>query len=256
MAVHSFYILPAGFLTIDRSILLCGTDIGVKIRTPVYSVLLLHDEGPILIDTGLIPEGLTAPEKAWGPRAKLIKPQMTEQDVIENRLKELNISARDVRMVILTHMHWDHTGGLRYFNHCPIVVQKSEYRFAFQPDAFVSGQYMKNHFDFPLNYELIEGDRMLLPGISVIRTVGHSPGHQSVLVKLRSGKFSLFTGDAVSIQENMSMKIPGSNAWDAQLAAESIYRLDHLSVLLDAEVFISHDDTLWNDMKKTPEYYS
>jgi N-acyl homoserine lactone hydrolase len=255
MAVHSFYLLPTGIITIDRSILISGIDIGTKVKSPVYAVLLMHDEGPILIDTGLNPDGLMDPEKAWGPRAKLIKPEMTEQDTIESRLKTLNIRTKDIKMVILTHMHWDHTGSLRYFNHCPIVVQKSEYRFAFQPDSFVSGQYMNNHFDFPLQYDLIEGDRVLLPGVSVVRTPGHSPGHQSVIIKLRSGKYHIITGDALSTFENMRLKIPGSNVWDAQLAAESIYRIEHLSLLLGADVFTSHEDVKWFDFKKIPDCY-
>ncbi len=256
MAVHSLYVLPAGIITIDRSILISGIDIGTKVKSPVYAVLLMHDDGPILVDTGLNPDGLIEPEKAWGPRAKLIKPEMTEEDIIENRLKALNIMIQDIRMVILTHMHWDHTGSLRYFSHCPIVVQKSEYRFAFQPDAFVSGQYMNNHFDFPLRFELIEGDRMVAPGVSVFRTSGHTPGHQSVIVKLASGKYCIIAGDALSTFENMRLKMPGSNVWDGQAATESIYRIEHLSLLLDADIFTSHEDVKWSDFKKTPESYA
>lgn len=255
MAVYSFYLLPTGIITIDRSILISGIDIGTKVKSPVYAVLLMHDEGPILIDTGLNPDGVMDPEKAWGPRAKLIKPEMTEQDTVESRLKTLNIRTKDIKMVILTHMHWDHTGSLRYFNHCPIVVQKSEYRFAFQPDSFVSGQYMNNHFNFPLQYDLIEGDRVLLPGVSVVKTPGHSPGHQSVIIKLRSGKYHIIAGDALSTFENMRLKIPGSNVWDAQLAAESIYRIEHLSLLLGADVFTSHEDVKWFNFKKIPDCY-
>jgi N-acyl homoserine lactone hydrolase len=255
MAVDSFYLLPTGIITIDRSILISGIDIGTKVKSPVYAVLLMHDEGPILIDTGLNPDGLIDPEKAWGPRAKLIKPEMTEQDTIESRLETLNIRVKDIKMVVLTHMHWDHTGSLRYFTHCPIVVQKSEHRFAFEPDSFVSGQYMDNHFNFPLQYNLIEGDRVLLPGVSVVRTPGHSPGHQSVIIKLRTGKYHIITGDALSTFENMRLKIPGSNVWDAQLAAESIYRIEHLSLLLGADVFTSHEDVKWFDFKKIPDCY-
>ena len=255
MAVRSFHILPAGFLNLDRSILVSGTDIGMKIEVPVYSVLLFHDEGPILIDTGLNPDGLTDPAKAWGPRAALIRPRMTEKDVIENRLKDLNLTPSDIKMVILTHMHWDHVGGLRYFTRCPVVVQKAEYRFAFHPDTFVSGQYMRNHFDFQVPYKIIEGDSMLLPGLSVISTPGHSPGHQSVVIRLRSGQSHIITGDAVSTLDNMMMKIPGGNSWNGQLAVESIYRLEHLSVMLEAAIYPSHDGLLWRDFRKSPDFY-
>jgi N-acyl homoserine lactone hydrolase len=255
MAVDSLTIFPNGYLTLDRSILIAGTDMGVKIRVPVYSVLLMHEEGPILIDTGLHPGALNDPEGVWGPRARLIRPEMTEEDVVTSRLRALNIEPDTVRMVILTHMHWDHTGGLTYFRHCPIVVQKAEHRFAFAPDSFVAGQYMRNHFDLPLTYEQIEGDRILLPGVSAVKTAGHSPGHQSVLVQLKSGARYIITGDAISTIENVRLKLPGSNVWSAHLAAESISRLEHLAQLLGASLLPSHDDSVWTELHKTPYLY-
>jgi len=118
MSVERVYFLPGGFIHIDRSILLTGTDMGQSIKAAVYSVLLIHEKGPILIDVGLNPDGLTDPENAWGPRARLIKPELTEEDDIRNRLRELGLTTSDIRMVLLTHLHWDHTGGLRFFTHC------------------------------------------------------------------------------------------------------------------------------------------
>ena len=255
MPVQSLTILPAGFLTLDRSILVAGTDMGVKIRVPVYAVLLMHDEGPILVDAGMHPLGLTEPERAWGPRARIIRPEITAADMIEARLAELGVKPADLRMVILTHMHWDHTGGLAGLRDCPIVVQWAEHRFAFAPDGFVAGQYMRNHIDVPVAWEPIEGDRILVPGVSVIRTTGHSPGHQSVLVRLDSGGWYLITGDAVSTLENVQLKLAGSNVWDAQRAAESISRLEHLGQLLGAELFPSHDGVRWEAFRKTPDCY-
>jgi N-acyl homoserine lactone hydrolase len=256
MAVKEFCILPGGYLHIDRSVLLTAVGMGQVILAPVFSVLLMHDEGPILVDVGLNPDGLSNPEGAWGPRAKLIRPEMTEADDIRNRLKEVGFSVSDIRMVIVTHLHWDHTGGLRFFSHCPIVVQRAEHRFAFCPDPFVSTPYMRNHFDFPLNYQLVEGDQVLKPGISVIKTSGHTPGHQSVLVKLRSGAYYIFPGDAIPLQDNLALKVPSSNTWNAQAAMDSIYRLEHMSHLLGAEIIPSHDIARFEGLNKSPEAYA
>jgi N-acyl homoserine lactone hydrolase len=235
------YFLPGGFINLDRSILLTVTDMGKSIKAAIYSVLHMHDKGPVLVDVGLNPDGLTNPEDAWGPRAKLIKPELTEGDDIRNRLRELDLDVSDIRMVLLTHLHLDHTGGLRFFNRCPIMVQTAEYRFAFHPDAFVSAQYMRNDFDHPLNFRLLEEDQIVLPGISVIKTPGHTPGHQSILVKLVSGKAYIFPGDAICLRDNLTLKIPPSNSWSSEQATDSIYRLEHLSKLMGARIIPSHD---------------
>jgi len=255
MGAREMYILPGGFINIDHSLLMGGVGMGKVIRAPVFSVLVIHDEGPILIDTGLNPEGRLDPDNAWGPRAKLIKPEVNAEDDIRARLGQLNLKPSDIRLVIITHLHWDHTGGLRFFTHCPIMVQKAEYRFAYNPDAFVSAQYMRNHFDYLLNYQLLEGDQMIMPGISVVKTPGHTPGHQSVLIRLDSGENHIISGDVISLRENLAAKVPGSNTWSAQQAVEGICRLEHLSLLLNAGIFPSHDVTEWEKFKKIPEGY-
>jgi N-acyl homoserine lactone hydrolase len=255
MAVKKMYLFPGGFLTLDRSILLTGIDIGKKIQAPVFSALIFHEQGVILIDTGLNPDGLQDPEQAWGPRAKIVQPRITAADDIRYRLKELGLKPNDVKMVILTHMHWDHTGGLRFFTHCPVLVQKAEHRFAYQPDSFVAAQYMQNHLAFPVNFRLLEGDQVILPGVSVIKTPGHTPGHQSILVQLPSGTTYILAGDTISIEDNLNLKIPGCNTWSAQQSFDSICRLEHLSHLLKAEIIPSHDLERFGELKKSPNYY-
>jgi len=254
--VQKLFILPCGYLNIDYSIFVTGKNMGKTIKAPVYSVLLIHDDGPILIDVGLNPDGLTEPEQAWGPRAKLIKPEFTKDDTIQERLRQLGLKVSDIKMVILTHLHWDHTGGLRFFENCPIIVQRAEYRFAFNPDTFVSAQYMNNHFDFPLNYQKVEGDTVIAPGISVIATPGHTPGHQSILVRLNSGCSYIIPGDAICLEENLKLKIPPSNNVNNEQAMRSIYRLEHLSKILESKIIPSHDIVNWDSIKKSPNFYS
>ena len=253
MTVEKIFILPGGILDIDRSIFLSSVDMGHVIKAPVYSVLLMHSEGPILIDLGLNPDGVKEPEKAWGPRAKLIKPQLSEEDDVRLRLKEVGLSVTDIKMVILTHMHWDHTGALRFFNHCPIVVQREEHRFAFSPDPFLSTPYMPDHFQHPVDYMFMEGDGFVAAGVSVIRTPGHTPGHQSVLAETVNGKYYLFPGDAMPLMENLERKIPLSNTHSAKQCVESLYRLEHLTKLLDANIIPSHDLAFYEGLKKCPE---
>lgn len=253
MAVDKIFILPGGFLDIDRSIFLSAVDMGRMITCPVYSVLLLGSEGPILIDLGFNPDGVEDPERAWGPRAKLIPPQMKKEDDVRLRLKQVGLEVMDVKMVILTHMHWDHTGSLRFFKHCPVLVQRDEHRFAFAPDSYLAAPYMSNHLDPGLDYRLLEGDSIVADGVSVIKTPGHTPGHQSVLVRKSDGKGYIFTGDAAPLMENLERKIPLSNASSAKQCVDSLYRIEHLARILRAEIVPGHDLAAYERLKKCPE---
>lgn len=253
MAVDKIFILPGGFLDIDRSIFLSAVDMGRSIKCPVFCVLLVTSEGPLLIDLGFNPEGARDPERAWGPRAKLILPQMTEEDDVRLRLKELSLEIADIKMVILTHMHWDHTGALRFFKHCPVVVQRDEHRFAFSPDPYLAAPYMPNHLDPSLSYRLLDGDSVVIDGVSVIKTPGHTPGHQSVLVRRSDGAAYIFAGDAVPLMENMQRKIPLSNTSSSKQCVESLYRLEHLAHIMDAQIIPGHDMAIYETLKKCPE---
>lgn len=253
MAIEKIYILPGGLLHIDRSIFLSTVDMGMVIKAPVFSILLYDPEGSIIVDMGLNPSGVDHPDEAWGPRAKLIRPTVTPEDDVRARLKELSLTKNDIKAVIITHLHWDHTGALRFFDHCPILVQRDELRFAFNPDPFLSSPYMANHFDHQLNFLPIDGDRLVAPGISVIKTPGHTPGHQSVLVKTIAGQYFIFAGDAISLQENLTRKISLGNTCNARDCLDSIHRLDHLSQLLGAEIIPSHDLEVFQAINTWPQ---
>ena len=89
-----------------------------------------------------------------------------------------------------------------------------------------------------------------------MKTPGHTPGHQSILVRMETGKSYLFAGDVISLADNLKLKIPGSNTWNAQQSVESIYKLEHLSGVLDADIIPSHDMGQWSQWKKSPEPFS
>lgn len=252
MGVEKVFILPGGYLDIDRSIFLSAVDMGKIITAPVYSILLQTSGGPILVDTGLNPDGVQDPEKAWGARAKLVPPRMTAEDDVRYRLQELGLAVTDIKMVILTHLHWDHTGCLRFFRHCPVVVQREEHRFAFNPDPFLAAPYMANHLDAGLEYQFVDGDCLLAPGISLIKTPGHTPGHQSLVVTTDAGARHVFAGDAAPLKRNLSAKTPLSNCHNARQCVDSLHRLDHLGQILQAQVHPSHDLEAYQDLRKSP----
>ncbi|MCL5046533.1 MAG: N-acyl homoserine lactonase family protein [Actinobacteria bacterium] len=255
MGPRALYLLGAGYLDIDKSVFLAGIEPGTRLRAPVYCGLILTDEGYILVDTGLNPAGIEDPASAWGPRAREAPPIMTPEDDTRHRLRELGVKPEEIKWVIHTHLHWDHTGGNRFFTRARFVVQKSEYLCAWDPPAGFEKFYMSNHFKHPLDYWPIEGDLELLPGIRLLSTPGHTVGHQSVVVELPQSGPMILAGDAVYLEENIRRVVPPGNCWSAEASVNSLERLRRISSGGKAVVLPGHDPDWWKGARKPPLFY-
>ncbi len=254
--IEEVVFLKCGTVVGTQAVLFMGGDPNKKIPTPIFSVFVRSSAGNVLIDTGLNPDGVKEPEKAWGPRAKLLPPILKEEDDIRNRLKEMGVETQDIDIVINTHLHWDHTGGNRFFSTAQFFVQKSEYRFALYPDTPLAASYMANHFDFPLRYNLVEGDREITPGIHVITSPGHTPGHQSVLIYLHETRPFIISGDAVYTMENVEKNIAPGNQWSLSAAMDSMAKLKNIRDRERGQLVPGHEPDLWSAVKSFPHRYT
>jgi len=255
MAAKGLYLLPSGFLELDKGVITYRVDMGKKVKIPVIMALVKTDDGNILFDTGLNPEGIAEPLRTWGERAAKVVAEFGPEDDIRNRLKELNLGTDDIRYVVNSHLHWDHTGGNQFFKKSKFIVQKAEYRFAFYPDTFAAAAYLRNHFDHPLDYQLIEGDIELVPGVSLVTAYGHTPGQQAMVISLPESGTIVLTADSVYTKENIEKNIPAGNCWDPGQSMVSMHRLIHIAKREKGRLFITHDPEAWNDLKPSPYCY-
>ena len=114
---------------------------------------------------------------------------------------------------------------------------------------------MRNHFDHPLNYELIEGDMELVPGVSLISVYGHTPGQQTMVVSLRDSRTIVLSADAIYTRENIEKNIPAGSCWDRGQAMLSMQRLIHMAQREKGQLFLTHDPEAWNVLKPSPYCY-
>ena len=252
-AAKELYVLHNGFLSLDKSLLTMGHDMGNLMKIPILSYLVKTDEGNLLFDTGFSPTILAE----LAVMTIEVGAEISEEDSIVNRLGEIGLQPQDVHKVILSHLHIDHVGGLQYFPHAEVIVQKDEYAYAFYPHSFSQQAYVKPDFDFPdFNWKLLDGDQIILPGVAAILTNGHTPGHQSLLVELPQSGTIVLAGDSCDLMENIEEEVIPGIVWDSTLALYSIKRLKTLAEITGGKVFPNHDLQFWQEkMVKAPRSY-
>lgn len=175
---------------------------------PIPAFLVEHPEhGPILIDTAFDPSVATDPAQSLGRvGAKIFSPlKITAAGVVSEQLRARGIDPTDIGMVVMTHLHFDHTSGIGQFPSAEFVVERREH--AALKGGLLKG-YMPIHLEGASNWRMLdvatapaaEGfDHVLdLLGDGTIRlafTPGHTPGHCSVLLQTEGGPM-LLAGDA------------------------------------------------------------
>ncbi len=153
----------------------------VRMETNIF--LLKTDDKNILLDTGL-GDCITATEK------KIYA--ASGKTNIESGLKHLGLSTDDIDLVLLTHLHSDHSGGsvknengrlVPRFGNAKYIVQKVEWNDAINPNERTSAVYIFDRLivlEKSGQLELTDGDSEIIPGIKVVKTGGHTPGHQAI----------------------------------------------------------------------------
>jgi N-acyl homoserine lactone hydrolase len=234
------YLLSGGILDLDRAVIFPGDDSRRRVTVPVMQVLIDNQGQRVLFDTGVPAEAAGDPEglkQAYGMETNWIRPLVGSEQIVDRQLALLGLTPGDLDLVVNTHMHFDHAGGNRCFAGVPIAAQEAELEVANSEDYLPI-------WDAPgLQFRVERGDWSPLPGVEMIHTPGHTPGHQSMLVRL-PGQPWLFTWDAVYTEEHWRSGKLGA-VGDVTAARESIDRLRALAEQENARIIFGHDIAQW-----------
>jgi len=163
-------------------------------------------------------------------------------------LSRLAIDPAELDLVICTHLHWDHCIDSRIFPNAKFLVQNRELIHAVNPipsQKVIYGWVGNEVAPFLWvsgRYEIIKGDKEILPGIDVIFTPGHTPGSQGVLVNTGSTRFFI-ASDTIPLFENWETRTPSGIHVNLEEYEDSFKRIESLK---DVFVLPGHDPRVFD----------
>jgi N-acyl homoserine lactone hydrolase len=253
--VQRMYVFNCGeSRTTDVSRWSPGVNVGQPWEFSNNCYLIRHAKGWMLWDSGFsdavasMPDGLVAAGGAL--RAQLPK-------TLVSQLAEVGIKTTDITYIAFSHFHPDHAGNANLFTGATLYIQETEY------DAIFGATPQKFGFN-PATYENLRANRVVkLKGdhdvfgdgsVVILSTPGHTPGHQSLLVRLPKTGVVILSGDLAHFQSNWdNRRVPGMNFNSAQTTA-SMERVAALIVSEKAQFWINHDKAQSAKVPKAPAY--
>lgn len=236
--------------------------------SPITGALVETDDGWVLFDSGMrranhespavdavYSGGRAFPHDAAAPPPFLAEPVPGRwtwgrgDDPLAAALTDVELRVADLHLAVISHLHWDHAGGIGLLAEAgvPVAAHEDEIAFSRSPDArFEEGFDDSDWAPLGDSWTSLSGDAELAPGVTVLSTPGHTPGHVSLRVDLpRTGTW-LFPADAADLAQNFIDVQPcGSNtACSAEQAAESLRKLLGVASDTRARIVCGHDPVL------------
>jgi N-acyl homoserine lactone hydrolase len=209
---------------------------GLKLQFVYSCYIVKHGDEYLLWDTG---HAMTTPNVA--PKVSIV-----------DQLAKINVTPDQIKYVGISHYHGDHTGQVASFPKATLLIGAREWEAITAPKPAEGVNYKPfEHWikgegkvePLPLDKDVF-GDGSVI----VLRTPGHTPGHQALLVKLASGNIIL-SGDAVHFRENLDTDGAPAFNYDRAQTVASVERLKKIAANLKAQIIIQHDA---RDIDKLP----
>ena len=223
-----------------------GVNVGQSMPFVDNCYLMHHAQGWLLWDTG-VTDAVAAMPNGQAPQ----DPRMThwkKPTTLAAQLEAVGVKPAEVKYVAVSHTHPDHIGNVELFPQAMLLVQKAEYEW---PSPF-GPRFKPEH---PVTK--LEGDRDVFGdgSVTILSTPGHTPGHQSLLVRLPKTGALVLSGDAVHFKANWDNRGVPANNTDKDQTLASMQRIADVLANEHAQLWINHDKAQRDTLKMAPEFY-
>ena len=249
------YSMPVGWLEFDSKLFFPNRPLGTMMTIPVPSYLITHPKGNVVFDTGVHCQVMQDPVARLGEAmAKSFVSRTKPGEEIVAQLAQFKLTPNDIKYVINSHFHFDHCGGNEFFPQSTILVQKNELHAARDPQLRKKAFFDPKDWDHKLNYQTVDGELDIFGDgtLVIIPTHGHTPGHQSLRVRVAGGGDFVVTGDACYTKTNMDENLLPSVAYDEQEMYKSLATLRDLRDKKGATILYGHDPDQWKEVPHAP----
>ena len=244
------YAMTCGWMTMPLGDILEGEEGMIRIPVPAY--LIDHPRGRILFDSGMHETVATDAKARLGGMAKYFGVDFQASDHVGAQLGRLDLGVEDVDILVNSHLHFDHAGGNAAIPNSPVLLQTREWEAGMDADLAQANGFQKQDYDTGQDMKLVEGEHDIFGDGSVtcIPTFGHTPGHQSLLLKMDGGDIFL-AGDACDLRRSLEgLHLPPYAHDKAEMLA-SIGRVKEFQGR-GARIFFGHDPEFWDTIPLAP----
>ncbi|MEW6563661.1 MAG: N-acyl homoserine lactonase family protein [Pseudomonadota bacterium] len=242
----------------DKSLSTRNRGQGQIIEAPILAYLIETRNGRILFDVGCDYAKIADPalrEKYYNRESfGFGAPDMREMQRLPHHLGRMGLTPADIDVVFLSHLHFDHAGGL-----CDVCGREVHV----QHDELMAAHSMQDPACFPEDFagnypwQIKRGEYDLVPGVRAIASPGHTAGHMSMWIELPKGDPVILCGDAADLIENLDQEIAPGVCWQDRedLALDSIRRLKMLQRQEHAQLWPNHDMGFFSSLRQFPNFY-
>lgn len=225
----------------------CGTFLTRRLTDSCY--LIRHGDVLMLWDTGLGAETLNHAIRYNDGSVAVLRTSIASQ------LAVLGLLPRQIGIVALSHVHADHIGQAALFARARLIVGRGDWRLltAAKPPPGIEPARLRPWIEGHAPKTLVDGDYDVFGDGTVVMlaTPGHTPGHHSLLVRLRTLGPVLLSGDLYASESQRKRQAPAPHDADRTATLRSFRRFEQLAAALHATVIIQHDPA---DIGKLPRF--